>query len=200
MAQRTLAPWAELVPGRGPTTAEELARLPDDGWVYELVEGRLVRMPPAGFDHGDIEFGLGGALRAFVEAAKLGRVVGGEAGFRLSRPGEPDTVLGADVAFVRAERLPPRGSDERRGFPRLAPDLVVEVASPDQHRAEMAAKARTWLAAGVRLLWVVWPASRQVDLWRPGGEAPTATLGPGDSLDGLEVVPGFRYPLAQLFA
>ena len=64
----------------------------------------------------------------------------------------------------------------------------------------MAAKARRYLAAGVRLVWVVWPKSQQVDVWRPDTVQPVARLGIGDALDGLDVLPGFTYPLARLFA
>lgn len=200
MAPQTLAPWAELVPEQaGPITAVELLHRHDDGWRYELVEGRLVRMAPAGFDHGNIESGLDTSLRSFVVARSLGSVVAGDTGFTLSRPGEQDTVLGADIAFVRAERLPPPGSLERRGFLRLAPDLVVEVASPDQYHPEMAEKARVWLAAGVRLLWLIWPRSKEVELWRAGSDIPVATLGDSDMLDGLDVVPGFVYAVRRLF-
>ena len=156
-------------------------------------------MPPAGFDHGAIESDLDTSLRSFVMAKDLGSVVTGDTGFTLSRPGEPDTVLGADIAFVRSDRLPPRGSPQRRGFVRLAPDLVVEVASPDQHHPEMAEKARIWLAAGVRLLWLIWPRDKQVEVWRPGSDIPVATLSGADALDGLDVVPGFLYPLSRLF-
>jgi len=72
--------------------------------------------------------------------------------------------------------------------------------SPDQYRPEMAAKAKIYLGAGVRLVWIVWPASQRVDVWRPGCESPVATLGAGDARDGLHVVPGFTYSLADLFA
>src|SRR5579863_9326467 len=58
MAQNTLAPWAELVPDQGPMTVDELLALPDDGWLYELVEGRLVRMAPPGGEHGEIALAL----------------------------------------------------------------------------------------------------------------------------------------------
>jgi Uma2 family endonuclease len=201
MALRTVAPWAEPVPEQAALmTAEDLRRRRDDGWLYELVEGRLVRMTPAGFDHGMLELDLGSELRAFVVANALGSVATGEPGFTLSRPGEPDTVLGADIAFVRAERLPAPGSPERQGFLRLAPDLVVEVASPGQYHPEMAEKARIWLAAGVRLLWLIWPRSKQVEVWRPGSDEPVATLGLADALDGMDVVPGFTYSVARLFA
>ena len=64
----------------------------------------------------------------------------------------------------------------------------------------MGAKARRYLKAGTRLVWIVWPRRRQVDVWRPGDQTPSQTLGLADSLDGLDVVPDFTYPLAKLFA
>jgi len=180
-------------------TADELARLPDDGWAYELIEGRLVRMPPPGFEHGVNELDLAASLLYYVRDHHLGSVTVGDTGFILTLPDEPDTVLGADIAFVRAERLPPQGSPERRGYLRLAPDLVVEVASPSQFRPELSAKARLWLAAGTRLVWVLWASRRVVDVWLPGPDAPAATLTSEQHLDGLDVVPGFSYPVGRLF-
>jgi hypothetical protein len=55
----------------------------------------------------------------------------------------------------------------------------------------MAAKALRYLAAGVRLVWIVWPKQRQVDVWRPDADRPIATLGTSDALDGMDVLPGF---------
>jgi hypothetical protein len=60
-----------------------------------------------------------------------------------------------------------------------------------------------WVDAGVQLAWVVWPDTQQVDEWRPGATGTpqlVATLGAGDALDGQDVLPGFTYPLADLFA
>jgi Uma2 family endonuclease len=205
MAQdTTIAPWAELVPPRPsqegirPMTVDDLLALPDDdGWQYELVEGRLVRMPPPGGEHGNIAGNIFGALWSFVTARRLGRVLAAETCFQLG----PDTVLAADAAFVRAARLPARDSAEWKRYWQLAPDLVAEVASPSQKRADLEAKARTWLAAGVRLVWIAWPDTRQVDVWRPTDtSAPALTLGVADTLDGLDVLPGFTYALAELFA
>ena len=111
-----------------------------------------------------------------------------------------ETALIPDVAFVRAGRLPPLASAEANAIPHLAPDLVAEIASPSQFRPEMAAKAQRYLAAGVRLVWVVWPKYQQVDLWRPGSATPlVATLAAGDALDGLDVLAGFTHPVADLF-
>jgi Uma2 family endonuclease len=205
MAHNTLAPWAEVVPaadGRGPRhmTAAELFTLANDGLRYELVEGVLVRMTPPGGEHGVITFEIGAALGEFVKAHKLCQALTGEPGFLVSRIGEPDTVLAPDVAFVRTERIPARGTPERQGYWRLAPDMVVEVASPSQRKNEMAAKALAWLAAGVQLVWVVWPEARQVDAWAHGVDRPARTHAGDDTLDGGAVLPTFRLALAALFA
>lgn len=202
----TIAPWAEPVPGvdHG-VTADELLRWPDDAqhlWQYELVGGRLVRIAPPGFEHGELTHNLSAPLHLYVKAHALGVVTAAATGYLLSRPGEEDTVLAPDIAFVSAARLadqPSPGNPARRRFLRVAPDLAVEVPSPDQYRPEMAAKARQYLAAGVRLVWVVWPDRREVADWRPGSAEPAATLGSDDWLDGEGIVPGFRLRVAELF-
>ncbi len=90
---------------------------------------------------------------------------------------------------------------DRRKFIPFAPDLAAEVASPNQRRNEMAAKARVYLRRGTHLVWMVWPGRQQVDVWRSGQmRGPTAILGIGDTLDGEDVVPGFTYPVADVFA
>lgn len=204
MASNTLAPWAELVPDVARSlTADDLLALPEDLWSYELVAGRLVRMPPTGLEHRDVTVRLFRALDSFSESRSLGLVTLPDTGFRVNRPDQADTVLSPDIAFVSAEqmaRLPAPGTPDRQRYLPLAPDLAVEVSSPDQYRPEMAQKALLYLAVGTKLVWVVWPGARQVDLWRPGADRLVATLAVTDLLDGLEVVPGLSYPVAQLFA
>jgi Uma2 family endonuclease len=117
--------------------------------------------------------------------------------FILTLPGEAgSTILGADVAFVRAERLLTAADDDAY-FPGT-PDLAVEIASPSQFRPELGAKAWLWLRRGARLVWVVWPRHQEVDVWTPGHEVPR-TLRIGDSVDGGEVLPSFTLSLAELF-
>jgi Uma2 family endonuclease len=201
MAQNTLAPWAELVPDVGPMTVDQLLALPQDQWMYELVDGRLVRMPASGGEASNIALRLAAALMLFAEDRGLGRVTGADGEYDLTLPGnQAETALAPDVAFVRAERVPPRDSAEYKRAWRVAPDIVAEVVSPNQYRPEMAAKAQRYLAAGVRLAWLIWPKYQQVDVWRPGAAQPIQTLAIGDQLDGLDVLPGFTYPLARLFA
>ena len=202
MAHELLAPWAELVPDAPyPMTAADLARLPEDGWKYELVRGRLVRMPPTTGGHGSITAQLARVLGQFIATHHMGEVLAAETGFRLAGLGDPEhNVYAPDVSFVRADRVPARNSPAWDDYWELAPDLVVEVASKSQYRPDMAKKAREWLTAGVRLVWVVWPKSKQVDVWLPGQNDPAQTLKLGDALDGRDVVPGFSYPLVDLFA
>lgn len=200
MQSDLLAPWAEVVPDSNVTTVDQLLALPDDGWMYELVEGKLVRLSPSGGGAPRIGMDIGTATNSFVRARGLGEVTGADGEFVLSKPGEKVTSLAPDVAFVRADRVPPRDSPEYEKPWLLAPDLVVEIASPNQYRPEMKAKALVYLTAGVRLVWIVWPRRRQIDVWRPGGEEPSATLGVNDIQDGLDVLPGFTYPVAKLLA
>lgn len=200
MARETFAPWADVVVDAPVMTADDLAALPDDPYKYELVEGRLVRMPPPTPPHGYFASRLGSRLTNFVEAHRLGAVFDNDTGFRLSPVGGPDTVLGPDVSFVRTERLPSLDPLEWSGYFRFAPDLAAEIASPGQYRPEMGAKAREWLAAGTRLVWILWPRKQTVDVWRAGSDEPATTLTVDDDLDGLDVVPGFRYRVADHFA
>jgi Uma2 family endonuclease len=194
-----VAPWAEVVPeavGRR-YAVDELAALPEDGWTYELVEGSLVRMPPPSSEHGKLEVRLVVALYAVANASDLGTVYSGDAGFDLTLPGASGpTILGPDVAFVRAERL--AALTDLRTYIPGAPDLVVEIASPSQYRPEVGAKAWFWLRRGARLVWVVWPERQELDVWTPGQETPL-TLRLGDAAEGGDVLPGFTLSLAELF-
>src|SRR6266536_5599790 len=121
-----------------PMTAEDLLQ-PDVPEHAELVRGVLVVREPPGFRHGEITVRLASALMMHVDAHHLGRVVGGDAGFKLRS--DPDTVRGADIAVVSWERLPQRSPV---GFPALGPDLVVEVLSPGDRPGETLAKVADW--------------------------------------------------------
>ena len=101
-----------------------------------------------------------------------------------------------DVAFVRKDHVPP--SDERHKFAELAPDLAVEVISPNDKPAEIEEKVSDYQAAGVRLIWVVYPAKKCVVEYRP--DTPSKTLGLGDALEGHDVLPGFTCRLPDLLA
>jgi Uma2 family endonuclease len=172
-------------------TAEDLYGLPDDDQDYELVEGRLVVSEPPGWTHGDIAASIAAALVPFVRAHGLGRVVV-ESGYVLAR--RPDTVRGPDVSFVRADRLP--AADVAHRFYEGAPDLAIEIVSPDDRAAEVARTVQGYLRAGTRAVWVVYPDTRSIVVHGPDGLA--RLHGPDDAIDGGDVLPGFSAPVAEL--
>lgn len=191
----TLAPWAEIVPTRGPTTVDDLLARPDDGWRYEVVEGVLVRVAGSEFDASIIGGNLYFALRSFAQPRRLGVATPADGVYKF--PGA-ETGLLPDVGFVEASKVPL--IDRKKPIP-FAPDLAVEVVSPEQKPADMAAKARRYLAGGTRLVWIVWPETQTIDVWRRGNtRRPAVTLGGDDALDGEDVVSDFTYPVAAIFA
>ena len=180
--------------GRNAWTAEDLLAMVDDENSYELVQGELTMMVPAGARHGQLTMRLGRAVGNFVEEHSLGEVYAAETGFQLES--EPLTIRAPDVAFVRQERIPSAGVPE--GFWAIAPDLVIEVISPSETAQQVHEKVADYLQAGTQLLWTVYPATQTVMEYRPPMEARRLTA--EDALDGGDVVPGFRYTLKKLFA
>lgn len=174
-------------------TAEDLWQLDDEPGRFDLIRGELIRMSPAGFRHGKLSALMTRRIADFVYTHRLGDVVGAETGFVLAR--DPDVVLAPDAAFVRSERLP--SEDEQEGFLELAPDLVVEVVSPSDRSRDVHAKVRAYLDAGVMLVWVVDPGSQDVTVYTPDRTARVFVT--GDELDGGDVLPGFRLPVADIF-
>ena len=181
------------VSGR-PVTAEELLRMPDDGYRYELVRGELRKMTPAGFGHGVTVVNVTMPLARHVRLHVLGVVCGAETGFLVAS--DPDTVLAPDVAFVLRDRLPTDGLPA--GFWRGAPDLAVEVLSPGDGAREADDKTRAWLDAGARVVLMVDSRARTMTEHRPG--IPSRILGDSEIWDGDDVVPGFSLPVADAFA
>lgn len=177
-----------------------LLAFPEGGkWRYELVKGHVVRNPIAGGGHDYLVYRLTMVLGAFVEAHNLGVITLSQAGYEVALPDEQNTVLVPDLAFVQSTRVPQEGSPEWTRPWNIAPDLVVEVVSPGQDKQEMNQRAYGWLERGVRLVWMIWPVSKTVDVWLLGRDRPVTTLGVDESLNGLEVIPGFTCPLAHLF-
>ena len=175
----------------GLMTADELlhVRIPDKR--VELVRGKLVVREPAGLRHGRIAMELARLLANYVDDRGIGRVYAAETGFAVAR--DPDTVRAPDVAFIRQDRLP---DPEPLGFPDLAPDLVVEVLSPDDRSGEILAKVADWLSASTRLVWVVDPLRRVARVYRDDGTETIVTT--DGALEGEDVLPGFACPLEQI--
>jgi Uma2 family endonuclease len=175
-------------------TADELLRMPDDGFRYELVKGELLRMSPTGTTHGEVTMNLAAPLHRHVKLNKLGKVYAAETGFKLET--DPDTVRAPDIAFVTAKRL--QSQSGQQGYGDGAPDLAVGVMSPGDTKREVTEKIKEYFAGGARMVWVVNPKSRTVSVYRSPSDGTMLTE--NDTLDGGDVVLGFQIAVAEIFA
>ncbi len=175
-------------------TADQLLQMPRDGYRYELIAGELKKMTPASWKHGDAGGRLHALLGHHVVEHKLGKIFFAETGFLLAR--DPDTVRAPDIAFIHKDHLPAPLPEE--AYWPGAPDLVVEVVSPSDTMSEIDGKVKTWLEAGVAMVWVVNPAWHDVTVYRSATDIKTLTE--EDELSGEDVVAGFRCPVREIFA
>jgi len=171
-------------------TIEELERTSLDG-RYELIDGELMEMAPAGGEHGEIGLGFGARLWLYVREQRLGKVYGADTGFVLAS----NLLVSPDVAFVRFDRLPTPA--EQQMWLRLAPDLAVEIVSPTDSLAEVRAKVERYLDNGVPLVWVFQPRPKTVSVFGP--DRTERILVDGDVLDGGDVLPGFQVAVSDIF-
>jgi Uma2 family endonuclease len=174
-------------------TIDDLAAPPDDK-RYEIWEGELIEMSPSGRQHSVIAMRIGSRMQLFVEQHDLGDVSGADGGYVISR--DPDTLLVPDIAYVKPGRL---STDEGEGFALIPPDLAVEVVSPSDRMSEVLEKVNIYLAAGVQMVWVVLPRQRMVSVHRLDQPNVVQQVHEGDELDGGEILPGFRLPVAEIF-
>ncbi|MDQ3257431.1 MAG: Uma2 family endonuclease [Acidobacteriota bacterium] len=179
-------------------TADELLVMPHyengNDFRCELIRGELKKMSPTGVTHGILCARLAAALINFVEGNDLGVVCGAETGFIVEK--SPDTVVGADVAFVSHERL--KQAENLNKFLPVAPDLAVEVLSPGNTVDEIDEKIALYFAAGARMVWIVSPKRRTVAVYRSPIEL--QIVGEDETLDGGDVLPNFRLELSKLFS
>lgn len=176
----------------GQYTIDDLLNLPEHGRWHELVQGELRPMSPANSRHGEIATQIAVLLRAYARQHKLGRVLV-EGGYILSR--SPDTVVAPDVSFIQRSRIPSAGLPET--YFDGAPDLAVEIVSPNDSYNEIEEKIREYFRAGAALVWVVSPRSRSVAVHRPG--APVTILQDHDTLTCEDILPGFSIRVADIF-
>ena len=174
-------------------TADEFFRLYShrDG-KFELVEGEVVEMAPVNEEHGEIAGNVTTAFNVYSRQRGAGRA-GVEIGYRLGAG--PDTVRGPDVSFALGPRRPAEA--RRSGFVPGAPDIAVEVVSPNDSAAELERKIGEYLAAGSLRVWAIYPASRSVTVRRPDGSA--VSYSGDDVVEDEELLPGFSLPLAEIF-
>lgn len=174
-------------------TADDLLTMELPPGRYDLIDGELYHMAPAGQEYGDVQTNFFLAIGNLVLANNLGRTYAGETGFILAT--DPDVVVAPEVAFVRSDRMARIG--RRKGYLPLVPDLAVEVVSPTDYPKLINQKIEKYLAAGIPMLVVVYPESRRVRVLAAGREP--VDLFEGDTFDGGDVLPGFSLPIADIF-
>ena len=172
---------------------DDLLRFPDEDW-YELLDGRpteKVKGAYSSFVCGHLTAALG----SYIDAHRLGHVFGSRTGYHCF-PGRPRHLRRPDASFVTRGRFP----DERVPdyFCTISPDLCVEVAGPDETCDQMDVKVSEFLHAGVRLYWIISPATRTILVRRP--DKSCQFLDVSDTLTGEDGLPGFACPVAELFA
>lgn len=173
-------------------TEAELEALPADGYDHEVVNGELVMSPKNNWLHGDICVRLVVALANFNQRHRLGAIFDSSTGFWM----ENLNCRAPDISFVCKERL--KGLKRREAkFFQGAPDLAVEVLSPSNTRREVDERLSDYFSSGAQLAWVIDPERELVEICH----APTQRrlLGSGGMLDGEQLLPGFQYPIADLF-
>jgi len=174
----------------------EIAHLPENADKHmELIEGVIYEMPPAGEEHGNDAGNFFGFIWTYVRANDLGRVTAAETGYIVYTDANgKDTILAPDVGFIakaRASTLP------SRKYAGLAPDLAVEMVSPNDKAEEIHAKVNKYLQYGTRLVWVAYPETQTVVVHTASG---AQTLSETDTLEGGDVLPGFKLLIREIFS
>jgi len=174
-----------------PITADDLLSMGDIGRC-ELINGELVMMSPAGLAHGMVAMRIGRYLSEFVEEHNLGSVFAAETGFKVHS--NPDLVRAPDTSFIQKSRL---AGKLPKGFFEGAPDLAVEVLSPDDSKREVDKKIKMWLEHGTTSVWLADPASRTIAVYRAGCKP--ILLEFSNKLHNEPMLPGFVMILSKVF-
>lgn len=175
-------------------TEADLQSLPEDGYIHEIVDGELVMSPKNNFFHGRICTRVLVALENFNRTYRLGAVLDSSTGFWMYNR----NCRAPDVSFVSKVRLAALGfgPSEKRFFPG-GPDLAIEILSPNNTRAEIDARLKDFFGSGTQLAWIINPDQECVEICHAPDKR--QLLGSGAFLDGENLLPGFRYPIADLF-
>ena len=175
-------------------TEAELEALPEDGFIHEVVDGELVMSPKNNFYHGEICSRLLAALVSFNDTHKLGAVLDSSTGFWMQNR----NCRAPDASFFPKARLRALGFGRKtaRFFPG-APDLAAEILSPHNTRHEMDQRLKDFFASGTKIAWIIDPETESVEVCH--SLTRQTLVGPGGFLDGEDILPGFRYPIAELF-
>jgi Uma2 family endonuclease len=184
-----------LFPWPGTATQRDMIHPPTEpkNAICELIDGILVEKA-VGYHSSRLALILATFLQQYLmENENIGCVnAGGDGYIKL----KPKRIVVPDVSFVRWEQFP-GGQVTDDPCPEVVADLIVEVLSKGNTRREMDRKRREFFESGTRLFWIVDPKKQAVTVYRPGGES--HVLGLNDSVDGEDVLPGFRLSIRKWF-
>jgi Uma2 family endonuclease len=173
-------------------TEAELEALPEDGFIHEVVNGRLVTSPKNNFRHGNIASRLFLALGNYAQQCRLGVVLDSSTGFWMKNR----NCRAPDISFVAKGRLSGWQPSTQQFFAG-APDLAVEILSPNNTRAEINERLEDFFASGTQIAWIINPDDHAVEVCHSPSRR--ELIGRGGWLDGERLLPGFRYRIADLF-
>lgn len=162
------------------------------GKPYELVEGRVIEVNPAGVEASATAARVVTRVSIFVDAHTVGMITGTDGGYKLGQ----DTLRALDVAYFSNTKLAQLLEPEK--YAPFAPDLAVEVVSANDTATEGQARIALYLEAGVKLIWVFYPQRREVEVHFPDRTAKTLTR--DQMLDGGDALPGFQVRINDLFS
>lgn len=183
-----------------PEQFERVCQANPDAVLELAADGHLIAMTPTGGETGQRNQTLGALLWLAVQQSGLPlKLFDSSTGFRL-----PDrSVLSPDAALLRLERWQALTPEQRRSFPPLCPDLVVELASPSDEGprgvSALRQKMELYRRNGAQLGWLLLPAEQAVEIWRSDGDAPAQRLQPATALDAGDLFPGLRIALAEVW-
>jgi Uma2 family endonuclease len=170
---------------------ERFAALPkNDERHFELIDGDIVEKPMPTQEHSQAAGNLIGHLFIYFQRNPIGRF-GPEARYRM--PGDKRNSRQPDVSVVLDIQTP---LVKKGAVPRM-PDLAIEIKSPDDSITKLRAKAAYYIANGTRLVWLVYPEQRIIEVYRP--DADVQILIERDTLDGGDVLPGFTLAVKDVF-
>jgi Uma2 family endonuclease len=173
-------------------TDEQFMALPEDDNLYEYINGELIVVANSGVEHGYLALTLGYFLTGFVRSHRLGVTCDSSTAFKM----KTGNKRSPDLAFIAKERL--QGLKRLpKGFFEGAPDLAVEIISPNNTFSEIHNKLVEYFDNGTRLVWVILPDEECVLVYHQ--PKPSKLLQVEDSLDGEAVITGFQLPLMELF-
>ena len=174
----------------------EIAHLPENADKHlELIEGVIYEMPPAGLEHGTDAGNFFGFIWTYVRQHDLGLVTAAETGYIVHTDANgKNTILAPDVGFIAKARMT---AEPSKKYAPLAPDLAVEMVSPNDTAAEIHAKVNQYLQYGTRAVWVAYPQTRTVVVHTRAG---AQTLSEADTLDGGDILPGFALAVREIFS